>query len=215
MKRLSPIVVAALALLLAACAEEQAPSPLTVNSEGNTYHNAMFALTVEKPQGWYAQSPKETIALQQRGTAALAGDNENMQALIEASLDSTVPLFGFFEVAPGTPDRLNPNVLGMAENLTAFPGVQSGCDYLQNVRSLLKQGKVAYSFSEGCDVVTQGGRELGRITGRVKLGEVSVTQHYYATIQRPYALAFVQTFFSETDEASTGSVIESLRFGTE
>jgi hypothetical protein len=215
MSLLKPLYVTALLLLLVACSSQESPSPLTVNTDGNHYDNAFFGVGVEKPDGWYAQNPEETIALQQRGTAVLAGDKEGMRALIEASLESSVPIFGFFEVPPGTPGRMNPNVLGIAENITPFPGVREGCDYLEHVKHLLLQGNLPYRFEQECRSRTLSGRTLGLIVGTVELGEVTVTQRYYALVQKPYALAFVQTFYDDEGRENTGRIIDSLTFDQE
>ena len=208
MKRLFVIV---LATLLAACSSQDAPSPLTVNTAGNHYHNAFFGVSVDKPDGWYSQSPEETIALQQRGTTAISGKDQNMKAMIEASLKSSVPVFGFFQLPPGTPGKSNPNVLSVAENLQGFPGVKTGCDYLYFVRQLLEKGKLAYSFTADCAPRTFAGESFGYMEGQITFGEKTVTQRYYATIRGQYALSFIQTYFSDEGEAATGTILNSVK----
>jgi hypothetical protein len=212
MKTATLFLLAILPLWLLGCSGGEPPSPLTVSDGGNRYRNDFFGVTVEKPEGWYAQDPEETIALQQRGTAVLAGGEEGRQALLESALQSSLPLFGFFAVAPGTPGVSNANVLGVAENLTPFPGVQSGCDYLHHVQRLLEQGELPYRFSDSCTTLQLDGRSLGLIEGRVSVGEVHITQRYYALIQRPYALAFVQTYYDEAGREKSAGIIDSLRF---
>jgi len=202
----------ALALLLAACSSEEPsrPAALTTNTEGNRYHNAFFGVTVEKPEGWYSQPPEETIALQQRGTAMIAGDREDMRAMVEASLEASVPLFGFFEVPPGTPDKLNPNVMSVAENLAAFPGLKSGCDYLAQVRKLLEQSQMPYQLGQECSTQRFAGVSLDMIEGTLEVGGTTVSQRYYATLHDQHALAFVQTYFSEEGRLKTQRVLDSL-----
>lgn len=204
------IIAVALSLLLMACSGQESPSPVTVNTEGNHYHNAFFGVSVDKPEGWYSQSPEETIALQQRGTDMLAGDEKGMRAMIEASLKQSVPLFGFFEVPPGTPDKLNPNVVAAAENLTAFPGIKTGCDYLDQVKQMLEQGRMAYRFEEKCGTREFAGKSMNVIEGTVEMGELTITQRYYATIKGRHAVAVVQTWFSDEAGEQTGRIIDSL-----
>ena len=83
-------------------------------------------MTVEKPDGWYAQNEEEAVAVQKQGGKMLAGNDKNLKAVLDASQDTTSQLFGFFEVPPGTPGKLNPNVLSAAENIKAAPGVPGG-----------------------------------------------------------------------------------------
>ncbi len=204
------IITVLLSLALFACTEQEPASPLTVNTEGNHYHNAYFGVSVEMPEGWYSQPAKETIALQQRGTRVLAGDEKAMQAMLEASLKSSVPLFGFFEVMPGTPNRLNPNVMAVAENLEGFPGIKTGCDYLEHVKKLMRQGKLPYQFEEGCQTRKLKGGSMDYFSAHLKTGTVKATQRYYATMKDHYALAVVQTYFDESGEKKTKRVLDSL-----
>lgn len=211
---MKPLITIALALLLVACSSEESgrPDALTTNTEGNRYHNAFFGVKVEKPEGWYSQPPEETIALQQRGTAMISGDKEDMRAMVEASLEVSVPLFGFFEVAPGTPEKHNPNVMSVAENLAAFPGLKSGCDYLGQVRQLLEQSQMAYQLDQECTTQQFAGVSLDMIEGTLEVGGTTVSQRYYATLRDQHALAFVQTYFTEEGRKKTQRILDSLVF---
>lgn len=204
------LFLTALSLLLFACSADEPASPITVNTSGNEFHNAFFGISVTKPEGWYDQSPEETL-MQQHGTQP-AADEASRKAMIEAALNSNMPIFGFFAVQPGTPGRLNPNVLGVAENLSGFPDVQTGCDYLAHVQTLLSRGQMAYRFEGGCESRQLAGAKLDVIEGRVALGTMTVTQRYYATVRSGYAIAFVQTYFGDEGQARTAAVIDSIRF---
>jgi len=207
---LKHIFTVLLCLGLFACSGQESPSPVTVNTDGNHYRNAFFGVSVDKPEGWYSQPPEETMALQQRGSEALMADEKNKQALIDASLKSSVPVFGFFRVPPGTPGKPNPNVMAVAENLNGFPGVKSGCDYLHFVRQLLEKGQFSYAFSGECGSRKLAGESFGYLEGKVARGDVTVTQRYYATVREGYALSFIQTFFSAEGEAETRAILDSI-----
>jgi hypothetical protein len=201
-----------LLVVVCACSKGEDVSPVTVNKQGNLFVNEYFALSISKPEGWYAQSAEETIALQQRGNALVAGDDKGLQAMIEASMQSSLPLFGFFEYPPGTPRQLNPNVLGVAENIGAFPGIKTGCDYLHHVKTLISQSKAPYEFKEGCGSASIGGREFGRLDAKVKMGDNEIGQSYYAVIQAKHAVSIVQTYMNIEGKAKTDDVIESVKF---
>lgn len=209
MKRL---ITAVLSLLLFACSSQEPPSPITVNTEGNHYHNAFFGVSVDKPEGWYAQSPEELIELQQRGAAVLADKDDSRRAMIEASLEQSTPVFAFFEVAPGTPGKLNPNVTSAAENIKAFPGIKTGCDYLEHVKALLAQGRIPYQFEGDCAENKLGGKPVGVMDTKVEAGNVIIHQRYYALIKDRHAVGVVQTYFDDESRAKTQRVIDSMAF---
>ena len=59
-------------------------SPVTQKgADGKTYSNEFFQMTVEKPDGWYAQNEEEAVAVQKQGGKMLAGNDKNLKAVLE------------------------------------------------------------------------------------------------------------------------------------
>lgn len=200
------------ALLSTSCTDPGSDSPVTVNTSGNTYINGFFGLKVEKPADWYAQSAEETIMLQQQGNRVLAGDDDNMQKMIEAAMESSLPLFGFFEYPPGTPGKMNPNVLSVAENIKMYPGIKDPCDYVAAVKQILQQGQLKYEFNGECQSTTIGGKPAGYQDASLKVGTYDIAQRYHAMITDGYAISFIQTYMDEKSRAKVDEVIDSIQF---
>lgn len=211
--KLSFLVLLLIIGLACTKAEEELPSPLTKNKEGtNLYENKYFGVSVEKPEGWYSQSAIETVLMQQRGSSAIAGEDENLKAIIDASMKTNMPIFGFFEFKPGTPGKLNPNVLCIAENIKPFPGIESGCDYISHVKDIISRGKLKYQFDKGCETKNIGGKELGFINASLNAGDQNITQTYHAFIQDGFAISIVQTYFNEESKKKVDEVLDTIRF---
>ena len=218
MKRLLtlPALLAAL-LTLSACgtdpepdnATARGPEALTYTTGDNVYINDMFALRIEKPDGWFSQSAEDMIAMQQQGSA-LFGDDDNIRKILKASLESTLPLFGFFEVPPGTPGKLNPNILATAENIRHAPGITSGCDYLYHARVALRQMSINYDIEDECHSRTVNGTELDFFHASAMFGSQQVQQRYLALVRDQHALVIVQSFFDEESEALVDEVLATL-----
>lgn len=208
----SLLVIILAALLSISCTESPSDSPVTVNSGGNTYVNGFFGMTVEKPADWYAQSAEETIMLQQQGNKVIAGDDKNMQAFIDAAMDTSLPLFGFFEYPPGTPGKLNPNVLSVAENIKMYPGIKQPCDYVEAVKGILAQGQLEYRFDGECQSGTIGGKESGYLDASLSIGDFNITQRYHAMLSNGYAISFIETYTDESSRIKVGKVMDSIRF---
>lgn len=187
-------------------------SPVTKSADNKTYTNDYFQMTVQKPDGWYAQNAEEAAAGQKEGGKMLAGNDKNMKAAMEASQDTTKQLFGFFEVPRGTPGKMNPNVLSAAEDIKSSPGVKTGCDYLALMKDIIKKSQVTYDFEEKCETKTINGTVFGVTSGKMTIGNQVVKQRYYAVIRGSHAISVIETFFDSESEAKVGKIIETLKF---
>ncbi len=188
-------------------------SPVTKSEDSKTYTNEYFKITVQKPEGWYAQNAEESAELQKQGGKMLAGNDKNLKAAMDAAQDTTTSLFGFFEAPPGTPGKLNPNVLSAAENIKVAPGIKTGCDYIALTKEIIKKSQMNYKFEEKCETKTVNGTEFGVVNAQLSVGEQVVKQRYYAVIRGNHAISVIETFFDAESEAKVKKVVESLKFG--
>lgn len=75
-----------------------------------------------------------------------AGDNENLQAVINAADVNSVNLLFVFQHEVGTNVEFNPNFIVVAENLSHSPGIKNGRDYLVQAKKFLKQTQIQYAY---------------------------------------------------------------------
>lgn len=192
--------------------DSDSDSPLTVNSSGNTYVNGFFGMRVEKPADWYSQSAEEDIMQQQQGSKVRSGDDENMEAMIEAAMESSLPLFGFFKNPPGTPGTFNTNVLSVAENIRMYPGIKKPCDYINAVKEVLERGQLNYQFDSDCQSTRVGGKASGYMDASLSVANFDVTQRYHAIITDDYAISFIQTYADDQGAKNVAHIMDSIRF---
>ena len=223
------VLTLATCLLLVACSKQadapstqaqQAPvtaapvgekSALTHSADGMTYINDFLGLQIDKPEGWYAQPPEETLKLSQRGSEVMVAENQSLKAMLAASLKSSLPLFGFFQVPPGTPNRDATSLIGMAENISGLPGIKSGCDYLSHVRQMLKSGAPHLTVRDGCSTRTIGGSTLGVIEATASAADRKVTQHYLACVKGEHAIGLVSSSMDAQGAAQLDAVLQTLK----
>jgi hypothetical protein len=198
--------------IITSCSSDKELSPVTVDKGGNLFVNEFFGLSVTKPEGWYSQNVAETMGLMKSGSEEMAKKDKNFQARLKASLDRTVPVFGFFEHNPGVQGKANPNVLASAENLKNISSVKSGCDYIAEVKKSLAKAPVQYHFEGACRTRSIGGKEFGYLDTSADQSGIKVHQVFYATIDRKYALALVQTYTDDDGRKGTDAIISSLQF---
>ncbi len=187
-------------------------SPITKSTDNKTYTNEFFQMTIQKPEGWYAQNSEESAELQKQGGNLMAGNDKNLKAMMDAAQDKTISLFGFFEAPPGTPGKLNPNVLSAAENIKLAPGVKTGCDYIALTKEIIKKSQMNYKFDDKCETKTVNGTEFGVVNAQLTIGNQVVKQRYHAVIRGHHAISVIETFFDVESEAKVKKVVESLKF---
>jgi len=100
----------------------------------STYTNSYFEIRLRIPDGWQVQDNEATRALLERGRALIVGDNKNLNAQVNASLQKSLTLLTMFKYPPGSPVDFNPGFICMVERLDGLPGIKKGSDYLFHVR---------------------------------------------------------------------------------
>ncbi|WP_317933484.1 hypothetical protein [Halioxenophilus sp. WMMB6] len=198
-------------IFLVACSpQSDEPAVLTHSDDGTIYKNDYFQLQIKKPSSWFAQDPADTMKLNRQGAQMIAGDDKAMKNLIAESLNSSLPVLGFFKYPPGAPGKLNPNIISVAENVGLYPGIKTGCDYLEHVRAVFNRADMAVELSDSCMARTIGKAQLGYLELRMNLNGVAVLQQLYACIKNQHALSFTLTYFDEVSQQEVDAIFETL-----
>jgi hypothetical protein len=182
------------------------------NFSNSVYKNNYFGMTVAIPSDWSIQDQEAQRRLMKAGSAAVAGDDRNMKALLRASELQTVNLFAAFKHPLGTPVDYNPAVMSMAEMVRQMPGIKRGKDYHFQVRKLLESSQVKVSFPKEIYTEQLGGINFDVMDTEIKVRGVTVKQKYYATIKKGYALCFITAFTTDDEEASLHKILETVKF---
>ncbi len=208
------IFIACLSLVSIAQKNHQASAndidSITVSKDGKVYTNQLFGMKIVKPTTWYSQQVEELIQIQKLGVNLLAGEDQNIRALAQESLKSSLPLFGFYRYAPGTAGKSNPNISGVAENIEVLPGIKTGCDYLANAKSFAAQSQITINFEEGCQTKQINGTTLGLMRSTLEFGNIKANQKYFACIHDSHAIAVVANYYYPQEEQLIDNVINTL-----
>lgn len=183
---------------------------LTKSEDGQHFYNEKFELRVEKPDGWHSQSVEEMVLFQTKGAEMVSGGDENLEALMEASVKGTLPLFGFFEFPPGTPGKKNSSVIATAENTAAFPGIKTGCDYLSNMKVLASQSQLNISFDGDCQIEKISTSSFGYYDATMTVGKIVVGQRFWACKKGDHVISMVQTFLDEEGDKKTSDLMKTI-----
>ncbi|MCJ8321782.1 MAG: hypothetical protein HRT52_22115 [Colwellia sp.] len=199
-------------LSLLSCSDsDQKEIAWTTSTDNIHYTNEKFNLSITKPESWYAQNVKELVALQQKGKDLMSGDDENFKAIAEAALKTSLPLFGFHEFTPGTPTNTNSSLMGVAENISALPGIKKGCDYLYHAKQFLAKSQIKIDYEDDCHIQIINGVEMSYFNSKMEAAGNIVKQKYMACLSGDYAIAVIYTLVNKEDTSEIDSVLNTLK----
>lgn len=179
----------------------------------DVYKNTFFNFQIDIPEGWFVQSKQQTEMLVEAGKELVAGDNENLKAVIKASEINSAFLLTVFKHELGSAVTYNPSFMIIAENLKLAPGVKQGSDYLFHTRNLLKQSQIQYSnIDEVFLKVTMDDREFYKMNLDLNHMGLVIKQGYYSTVLNGFALSVVISYVTETEKSELLNTLNTLKF---
>lgn len=199
-------------LLLAGCSGNASDEIGFGSVEDSVYYNDYFDMAIPFPADWNIQDQETLKKLTDAGGKMMAGDDENLQAVVKASELQTVNLFAVFKHPIGTPVQYNPNIVGVAERIDNAPGVQKGEDYLFHTKRLLESSRMKLNFPDGIITETIGGQPFSLLKAELPLGNRTIQQKYYATVIKGYALSFVASYETASEEAELADILALATF---
>lgn len=203
-----------LTILISGCKVENTPDNFDYGKvEGNKYVNSYFDLEMDVPADWFVQSQEQMENITKVGKDMVAGDDENMKAIVKASDVSTANLLGVFQHEYGSAVQFNPNFLVVAENVKAAPGMRTGSDYLFQSRRLLTQSQFQYDrIDETFEKETINGTDFYKMKAEVSLMGITIRQIYYSTILKDFSFNVIISYSSDEQKDALLKVINSMTF---
>ncbi len=198
-------------------------STLTANSqsdnfdygrvENGIYQNKYFDFSIKLPVDWVVQSREQTENLANAGKKLLAGDDENMKAVIKASEVNTANLLAVFQYQLGSAVAYNPNIMIVAENVKNYPGIKKGSDYLFQARRLLQQGNFKYDYlSEEFDNEKINTTDFYKMEAHLNYMGLEIKQIYYSTVLMGFSFNVIVSYVSDEQKKMLLESLNSMSF---
>jgi len=211
--RFRVIFIAFLLFLSILACSKKAPEPIDLGTfENGIYNCKYFGMTLDLSDGWNVQENQTMKMMADMGKKMIAGEDKNMEAMLDVSELTTVNLLLATKYPLGSSVPYNPNIAAVAEKVDQLTGIISGREYLQNVRKMLETSRLEVIFEDSMFTETLGGLDfdVARIT--MALGKISISQKYYATIKKGYALSLIVSYSSEEELDMIESLLGKLNF---
>jgi hypothetical protein len=178
----------------------------------NIYKNDYFGMSMDVPQGWSVQSKAAMKQLMDQGSDLVAGDDQNLKAIMKQSEKQTVNMFVFFKYEQGTPVTFNPSIVAVAERVTHMPGIKRGADYFFHVRRLLQASQVEYTFPKKIYTTDLSGVSFDVMPAEISASFLTVEQDYYAALMKDYVLNFILSYSNEDEKQELIKILDTVSF---
>lgn len=199
-------------LLLAGCGGTPSDEIDAGSVDDSIYRNRYFGISITVPDGWVVQGKEAVDEIKSTGAEIVAGDDNNLSAIIEASAKQSVDLLTTFKHPVGAPVEFNPNFASIAEKVGHMPGIKRGEDYLFHSKKLLQSSQLDISFPREVYSEQIDGVEFDILTTEIHFAGQVITQKQYVTIRKGFALGLVLSFTTAEQEAELAGMLESIQF---
>lgn len=200
--------------LITSCKVENTPDNFDYGKvEEGKYVNSYFDLEMTLPSDWSVQTQEQMENITKVGKDLVAGEDENMKAIVKASDVNTANLLAVFQYEYGSAVEFNPNFMVIAENIKRAPGIRSGKDYLFQSRKLLTQSQFQYDrIDEDFEKEIIDGTEFYKMKTEVNVMGINVRQVYYSTILKDFSFNVIISFSSDAQREDLLRVVQSMVF---
>lgn len=210
MKKLFILIIAIAAI---SCADQKKNVPENFDygsTQDGKYTNSFFDMVLSFNPDWVVQEQGIIERDVEEGSEIVYSEDEEIKTKIKASLINTANLLTLFKYELGAQVSFNPSCAVIAENTNNYPGLQSGADYLKNVKELLIQTQMDYVFDEDLRE-----RKIGNSIFYIMHLELNymgrtVSQDYLTTVINGFALSMVMSYSNDDEKAEIYQIIDSL-----
>lgn len=181
--------------------------------ENGTYRNAFFGLELTIPEGWVVQSKEQTEEITNLGKDLMAGDDQNLKAVLDASEINWANLLTIFRHEIGTVADYNPGIVLVAENLKSAPGIKTGSDYLFQTRKLLENSQMEFvHIDEEFSREVVSNQDFDIMNCSIDYAGFIFHQKYYSTIQNGFCISLIISYADEDQKSELEQIVNSMVF---
>ncbi len=209
--------------ILSGCSNPEDSNELKINTKvsasdrlgtlkGSDYKNNYFKFSITKPDAWIAQDDKARAKIMKLGAELIAGDDDKMKAALAASKIRNLSLFSFSKYPLGTPGKVNPNVMGIAENISMVPSIKTSNDYLMNVKKILTISRLKYSVDNKTETKMVSGVKFVKMNVSTTINGIKVLQEYLVTLKHGYAFSIILTYTDSGSKKITENILGTVKF---
>ncbi len=177
--------------------------------EDTVYANPFFGFKMSVPSAWVVQNKSQIAYVISKGKDAVEFKEETTNKAIKDLDVSSMTLIMLSKHELGAPVEFNPSLMIMAEDVSMYPGVKIGSDYLFQLKRQFKNSNLNFTVSE-----EYGNTELsGNKFDILECSKEGTNTHldYICSIQKRFAFAFIITYSNEDEKNELMDIVRTTQ----
>lgn len=181
--------------------------------QGSRYTNDYFGFTIVLPADWEMLHGKEQLDKINEIARQINVENNEDFIKVLATEARTNSLFNIsaMKYKEGSRGGFNASVTVLGEDISAFPHIKTGKEFLENVKTAMTGTEQEFKFEDG-DQHTVNGRLFDHLMVTQEVEGQTITQSYYVTIEKNCAIGVQLTSYDEESKSETNKILETLEF---
>ena len=175
------------------------------------YINKFFKIEIPINPEWVVQTDEQVRNLSEVGKDIISGDNEDLKSIVEAAEVNSAYLLTVFKYEVGAAVEFNPSYMLLAENISGFPGIKTGDDYLFHAKKLLQQSQMDYTFKKNNYERRIGSQTFVVMEATLNYLDQTIIQEYHSTIMNGFALSIIVTSASKQDQEELLTLLKRIK----
>lgn len=196
--------------VVSACSDPSARPDFGTYSN-NEYTNKFFDLQFEIPKGWVVHQALGAQAIEDQVKNRLDSTNQPLGARLD-SVQNVITHLSIFRHKIGSVKEFNPSLILMSEKLPPKGKKINERVYLAlTQKQLLSTGQ--YQIFENDQTRTQiGGEDFFMLRATSRNDSTSITQEFYVRIMEGYALLFILSYDTNTQQKELQELLAGVNF---
>lgn len=174
------------------------------------YTNPFFGFKVAIPSSWVVQNKSQIEYVVSKGKNAVEFkdelSNKTMQNLDLTSM--TLLMVSKYEL--GSPVEFNPSLMIMVEDVSMYPGVKMGSDYLFQLKRQFKNSNLNFTLAADYGSTELNGSKFDIL--ECLKDDSNTHLDYICSIQKRFAFCYIITYSNEEEKNELMSIIHTTQF---
>jgi hypothetical protein len=205
-----------LAIVIASCKQSrEIPQDFDYGKvENNVYKNGYFNFELQIPENWVVQSKEQQEKVKNAGREIISKNDKSINEKIKAEEITTATLLMVFKFPiDSVAGEFNSSFMMQAQNIKGVRGVENGEDVLDEIKKELLRVNSGFKIAPDYSKEKIGSHDFYVMKVLNTYGGIEdITQMFYVTIDRGFALSAILSYVGEEQGTVVKSMLHNIKF---
>mgnify|MGYP000884226821 CR=1 FL=1 len=178
--------------------------------QDNIYTNPYFGFSITVPANWTIQNKTQIDFVMSKGKDIIEFKDEAVSKAVDKMDISSMTLLMTSKHEIGAPVDFNPSIIIMAEDVSMYPGIKKGSDYLFQVKKQFQNSNMNYTMAADYDSLMLSDIKFDVLA--CTKDESIIHLNYLCAIRKKYALFFIMTYSNDDEKEELLNFVKTTQF---